>query len=160
MILAPEEECNGEEQVSGSLTGESRKEAPSSNNLGVESAEPNTVSEPHDPPTPESQTPFLPNIPLTRAKPECKEEDVLKEIEKSSKFPEGVCENGNPGLQRNCCTLSEKSSDSGVSSSSLSSSINQNATRNKHRRNGTKPTLLESPVRTYESHFIADNRKD
>jgi hypothetical protein len=157
LLTAPEEECNDGEQGSGSISGESRKEQPSSNNLGAENTENNSTSEAHDPPTPEGAVQaFLPNIPLTRAKPDLKDEEALKEIDKGS----GVCENGNPGLQRNCCTLSEKSSDSGVSSSSLSSSINQNATRNKHRRNGTKPTLLESPVRTYESHFIADARKD
>lgn len=67
------------------------------------------------------------------------------------------CEGGNPGQARNCSTLSEKSSDSGVSSSSLSSS-NHNAVRNKQRRNTSKPTLIESPTHSYTGHLM--ERKD
>lgn len=112
------------------------------------------------------QQTYLPNIPLRSS--HTLEMDVFSEKTAGDTVVEKVgvvkyigqdlsCESGNP-QNRNCSTLSEKSSDSGVSSSSLSSS-NHNATRNKQRRSGSKATLIESPTRSYVGHYISD-RKD
>nr|XP_018910500.1 PREDICTED: uncharacterized protein LOC109039472 isoform X1 [Bemisia tabaci] len=69
----------------------------------------------------------------------------------------------------NCCTFSEKSSDSGISSSSVSSSApNQNSVMKIKRKiqttnnisPGTKAALIESPTRSYVGHFVMDSRKN
>lgn len=112
---------------------------------------------------------YLPNIPLTRhISGHNLEMNIISDkstveavTEKGGVVKyigsEMTCDSVNP-QNRNCSNLSEKSSDSGVSSSSLSSS-NHNATRNKQRRNGSKATLIESPTRSYVGHYVSD-RKD
>ncbi|XP_046671113.1 uncharacterized protein LOC124361123 [Homalodisca vitripennis] len=113
------------------------------------------------------QQTYLPNIPLNRPG-HTLEMNVFSDKTASDTVVEKVgvvkyigadlaCESGNP-QNRNCSTLSEKSSDSGVSSSSLSSS-NHNASRNKQRRSGSKATLIESPTRSYVGHYVSE-RKD
>lgn len=112
---------------------------------------------------------YLPNIPLNRHTPGHNlEMNVFSDKTASEVVTEKVgvvkyisaelgCDSANP-QNRNCSTLSEKSSDSGVSSSSLSSS-NHNVVRNKQRRSGSKATLIESPTRSYVGHYVSD-RKD
>ncbi|RZF44146.1 hypothetical protein LSTR_LSTR003786 [Laodelphax striatellus] len=112
---------------------------------------------------------FLPNIPAAhnRSNKNSIEMNVFNDKGTTEPITEKVgvvkyiatelnCEAGNPSQSRNCSNLSEKSSDSGVSSSSLSST-NHNIIRQKHqRRAANKPVLIESPTRCY---FLND-RKD
>ncbi|XP_039300517.1 uncharacterized protein LOC120355852, partial [Nilaparvata lugens] len=89
---------------------------------------------------------FLPNISASaahnRANKNAIEMNVFNEKGTTEPITEKVgvvkyiatelnCEAGNPSQSRNCSNLSEKSSDSGVSSSSLSST-NHNIIRQKH----------------------------
>lgn len=134
------------------------------NNLGNTDITPTTISSKEAAQL--MQQTYLPNIPLTRPTHNL-EMNVFCDKSASETVVEKVgvvkyinadvtCESGNP-QNRNCSTLSEKSSDSGVSSSSLSSA-NHNATRNKQRRSGSKATLIESPTRSYVGHYVSDKK--
>lgn len=161
LFAAPDECASSADEGQNSQRMESELPA---NNLGNTDITPTTISSKEAAQL--MQQTYLPNIPLTRPTHNL-EMNVFCDKSASETVVEKVgvvkyinadvtCESGNP-QNRNCSTLSEKSSDSGVSSSSLSSA-NHNATRNKQRRSGSKATLIESPTRSYVGHYVSDKK--
>lgn len=127
------------------------------NNLGNADTDPQTISSKEAAKL--MQQTYLPNIPLSRTTHNV-EMNVFSDKSASDTVVEKmnvvkyisadvVCESGNPQS-----TLSERSSDSGVSSSSVSSRASH-----KQRRSGSKATLIESPTRSYVGHYLTE-RKD
>lgn len=173
LISAPDEDRSSPEESqypkNGNNTGETELPA---NNLGTDISTTDCSTIPPSVNCKDMaelmQQNYLPNIPLVRAK-NTLEMNVFNNKAPSDTIVEKVgvvkyigsdlnCESSNPGQPRNCSTLSEKSSDSGVSSSSLSSA-NHNTAKIKQRRNASKAALIESPTRSYVTQYLAE-RKD